>query len=721
MYDELTIAGAAISEDVRDVLDRRPNTPQMFVFAPFHPEEVVLSAVQAGTGAERASGDLAVVVMRKNSDQTRLVAMWQPAASAARPRPDSEIPLEMQQGWLFDLFDRHQGLVDAPLGVHFGKASGKHANKFLRTSSVLLSTAACGLLASLALVRHSRGEVRRIFVDTAPLLSVVFAMHRIASAQGLWKMHPPARSFSSYGGLEQLPSVGGSDLALISASTSGGLAARLVDDYGFDAANVLTLYVLQSSPGMRTPGKVLCDLTFDPGRTFGYPRVVNQSHSNCDYCKMDWLLAELEGDQFLLQKRGIKRLRSNNESQSSEARKTLDSLARLSALRVRLYEQGNHRTDIAIDVEAMLNGSPAIREKTLRIMKRFTPTPVSYVILVDLQQELFEKLVTEAGIRGAFAEAQVVSSDRLAQLSPIEQGNALVMVGCLTDHAALRGVNAQLRVKVPHGCVSYISALTVADSGKNLNDLKIFLSWGEHGSETFTFRSAAELMLPWRGDHISSWESEREFLLRLDAEGALDAVLAERLRSLGEASRENAGLFLPGRNGELKIAADFVYLDTREDIGAVSQADIYTVVSNLLANARCENQGLKAPSKDKPTVRWSQSVYGQVLVSPATLCPSNFRDYNDAILRAAFLRAAHPAELNFSVDETCSAEVLDILVAEVDAWFDGKGDALPEFLMALATGRLRLQSSHTEQIRAAVSTRGLPESLEILARRIPRL
>ncbi len=719
VYDEVSISGAIIGEDVRDVLDRRPNTPHIYVFAPFHTEGAVLEAVQAGTGVRRANGDLAVLTLRRDGERMKLLALWQQVERDVPPPPAVDVPLEMQEGWLFDLFDRHRGLVDAPPGVHFGKASGKHADKFLRTSSVLLSTAACGLLGSMAFARRPTGEVRRIFVDTAPLLSVVFAMYRIATVHDLWQSLPPARSFSSYGGLEQLPSIGHGDLAIISASTSGGLAGRLIEE-GFREDNVLTLYILKSTPTMSTNGAVLCDLTFRPGRTFGYPQITNQSHQQCSFCNRGWLLAELEGDQFLLEKRGVKRLRSNNESQTESSRKTFDLLARQDVLRARFYSQGNYRTDVAVDAEKILTRDSPITASFIRLMVRFTPVPVTYVILVDLSEACFQNLVEKAGLQALFANAHVVTGDQVGQLPIVEGGNVLVMVGCLSEHAKLRGINAQLRVRTPRGCVAYLSAVTIADSGRNLSDLKVFLSWGEHGPETFIYRAAVDLMLPWRGDQPSSWDRERELLLRLDANVQLDATLRDRLAVLNGASCEGDGLFLPGQNGSLRIAADFVYLNTQQDIESVSQADIYAVVSNLLANARCGNEGFKAANKEAPVIRWSQSVYGQVLVSPATLCPSNFRDYNDSILRAAFLRAAHPAELNYAVDEACSAEVLDILIAEVDAWRERKGDALPEFLMSLASGRLRLRPAHLEKFKAVLGASSVPPFLLQLANEIPQ-
>lgn len=140
----------------------------------------------------------------------------------------------------------------------------------------------------------------------------------------------------------------------------------------------------------------------------------------------------------------------------------------------------------------------------------------------------------------------------------------------------------------------------------------------------------------------------------------------------------------PGR-AALTIQRDFVYLDTaggKRD--SISQADILAVVLNALCCTRFGNRPLVVERGVAPMapIQWSQSVYGQVLLSPA-----NFRDYNDAILKAAFLRAAHRSELMYFADERTSEDMVQIITAELAAWAAGGGDALPEMLMALASGR----------------------------------
>jgi len=194
----------------------------------------------------------------------------------------------------------------------------------------------------------------------------------------------------------------------------------------------------------------------------------------------------------------------------------------------------------------------------------------------------------------------------------------------------------------------------------------------------------------------------------------LPAELQVRRALLQDTASASNSLFLPGATGELAIAPDFVFLDTKLDIARISQADVYAVVSNLLATVRCDDKGLTEQlRRDSPPMTWVQSVYGQVL-----LCPSNFRDFNDAVLRASLVRAANISELNFSVDEQCSSEMLDLLVAEVAAWQHLRGDSLPELLMSLACGRMRLMPRHIERLRDELVAAPIPEYLKLLGAHI---
>ncbi|MBA3772809.1 MAG: hypothetical protein H0X13_10085 [Ramlibacter sp.] len=719
-YDEISLLGSLISDDIRKVLDARPNTMRIYILAPFFDVEAVKAALDKGTAAERAGGnapgspgELYYIGLKVNPGHKSQLVAYRYEAGERAEVAQAQLEDELMQGWLFDLFDRHKGRVDAPPGVHFGKGSGKHATQFLRVANVLLSSTACAVLATFALTKLQVGYARRVFVDTASLLPVALAMQRIALLNGIWEAAPPAQSFSSYGGMDKLPSLGRGDVALISASTSGGMVDRLKEKH-LSTDNSVTFYFLETvGSNASVDSGVLCNLTYRPERTFGYPRIQNYSPPECVLCKQGMLLAELEGDQFLLEKRGTKRLRISKPSQPQDARDVMELLARQKLLHVPMYRAHSPRVAIGVDVPKLL-GNADVKQGFQRLLKRFTPHPINFIVLVDVSEAVVRNLLQEAGLNGNCAETQILAADAISQIPVTPAASVLVVIGYLADHALLRGINAQLRTMVPGGCVSYLAALTAAESARNLSDLRSFLSYGERGADTFTCRSVLDVMLTPPDGQQSSWDHELALLRRMKSSGAIDPYWEMRIEELEEASQD--ALFLKGLSGDLAISPDFVYLKTESKIELISQADIYAVILNLLACARNDNVGFRASiPRDTQGVKWTQTVYGQVL-----LCPSNFRDYNDAVLRAAFLRAATTQELTFMVDAECSREVLEVLHAELASWGQGKGDSLPEFLMALATRRMRLTSPDLETFMTSLVAASVAPHLNQLAARIPK-
>lgn len=723
VYDVASIDGATIGDDVRDVIERRPITHSIYVLAPFLKDGEVEFALSQGTALQRAGAigdsaltEVSLVGLRKNGDNFQVVAKtfnlqgkqivtteWQVLASA------------LIEGWLFNLFDAFNGLVNAPVGVHFSKASGKHASKFLRTSSILLSSEACGLVAFFALGTLPSVEPRRVFVDTAPLLSVAFALQRIAAVRGIWHGTPPSKSFSSYGGVNDSLRIGRNDLVLISASTSGGLAKRLIE-LGAEPSMILTLYALNSSleNSANWIGKLLCDLTFSKLKGFGYPAIDNQPAAACSLCEQGYVLAELEGDQFLLEKRAVKRLRVGAASQSDQARAIAEELSRKLAVKVRLQKSGSQRIDI--DIFQIASASDKLASAFARLLTRFAPTPIDFIVRVGVQESTARHFFENAGLEKEFDSATVVDGGDVNNLPAKKSGNAVVLVPFLCDHALLRGINAQLRPKVDGGCVAYIAGLTIADSARNMSDLRIFLQFGEHGPETFIFRSVREFMLPWSRTQDSAWAAELALLQRIQSYGVMPDAIKQRLDFLQNTALAAEELFLPGLGGKLDINPDFVLLNTKDRRELISQGDVFLAVSNCVAAARCNNVAIDAKvTRDSPTPTWRQTVFGQ-----SVLCPSNFRDFNDAVLRAALLRAADVQELNYCVDEVTSEEMLDVIRAELNSWPEKKGDSLPEFLLSIACRRLRLTSSHLAQLGDLLDASSLPDWLQVLAKEAVR-
>jgi hypothetical protein len=155
-------------------------------------------------------------------------------------------------------------------------------------------------------------------------------------------------------------------------------------------------------------------------------------------------------------------------------------------------------------------------------------------------------------------------------------------------------------------------------------------------------------------------------------------------------------------------------MDTRDRTESITQADVFAIVSNLFAAARSRDRELTKKASSNEVVELSKSVYGHVL-----LAPEMFETFNDAVLKASFLRAARRSELMYEVDSDHSAHMTQIIFAELDGWSVGTGEALPEMLLALATKRLRLRDGDRATIRARGIAANLPSHLSLLAATIP--
>lgn len=722
VYDVDSFDDALVAGDVKQVFEQRAGTANIFIAAPFLSNGSLREALKTGVAVQRAaaymsakSGRVYLLEVAVAAD-TRVVtittSMLQWDATTKKIQFEASKPLDpvLREGWLFHLFDSNEGLVIAPPGVHFRKSSNKHTDKFLRAANTLTSSSACGLLAMFALAVLAPRNPKRILVDTAPLLSVAYAMMRAAKVHGIWEADIPTRSFSSYDGQSKMRRLSFNDVILISATTSGSLADSLKAQHA-NQDSIVTLFFLSARDTVRPPN-VLCDLTVATERGFGYQPVENYPAVGCSLCKSDFILAELEGDQFLLQQRQHRLLKFVRTTQADDARSTLTELKRVKATEIVISPDATRPSSIEIN-EACLLSCQSIRKDLIRNLRRYTPQPLGLVVCVGITESQLSSLVVEAGIDVTVAGARIIDWSDLASHAMLSDGEGvLVVFGCLSSHTLARQINASLRSKVNNGNVAYISALTLAETPEQYLDLKMFLGFGERGSDTFTYRDARKLALPIRSFDKNPWEEELDLLNAVAGQGISE--LEVRREMLSKEVKARDGIFWAGLNGPLTIQRDFVYLDTEVGIRDISQADVFAVVSNLFAAARSGSNDLTKRPQGVDAVPLSQSVYGHILLTPEA-----FMTFNDGVLKASLLRAARKSDLMYEVDAGYSKRMAEILLAELAGWPAGTGDALPEMLLALATNRLRLCATDRVAIRTKAIAADLPTYLTALAKAIP--
>ena len=202
------------------------------------------------------------------------------------------------------------------------------------------------------------------------------------------------------------------DIILISATTSGGLASSLIAQRANEDSMVTLFYLC--STGSTRPSNVLCDLTVTAQRGFGYQPIQNYPFNECALCRAEFILAELEGDQFLLQQRQHRLLRFVQSTQSKDALKTLTELCQSQATEVVMRPDSTFTASLAVN-EGRLLSCPDIRKDLIRHLRRYVPQPLALVVRANITESNLRSLLTEAGLDSAVAVARVIEKSQLSQ------------------------------------------------------------------------------------------------------------------------------------------------------------------------------------------------------------------------------------------------------------------------------------------------------------------
>ena len=141
----------------------------------------------------------------------------------------------------------------------------------------------------------------------------------------------------------------------------------------------------------------------------------------------------------------------------------------------------------------------------------------------------------------------------------------------------------------------------------------------------------------------------------------------------------------------MRLTKGFAFVSGTKNVTVAACADIFLTILWVLQNAR-EN------GKINDAKRLESGELQQVLLSPEV-----FSRYDDGIIQGAFLRAALPAELDYSAHETYSASIADIILRVAQGYGYERGEAAMEFIVALAIGKIRLHKEIDKKLRAGIA------------------
>jgi hypothetical protein len=578
------------------------------------------------------------------------------------------------------LFRRHGGALDAGPTAHFVRPSTRPSTRFLRASHAL-SDGAEIYFAALWLLPHIAPDVENVHIDTSAIASVVFAALILKAREP----QPTILTFHSYAGMREHPfSIDRPDLVLISASQSGTMAGDLTKLVA-DPTRVLTLF----SSADAFPGTtVICDIRHnDENNPDGYAPA--RDVGDTSRTRPIRLISEHFGVEPEPPRAVVPTV-----LHKPKVLETLASLAGYGVLRsLRAMDIADERTAVWIDMAA-LAPLDVFQDWIETIVTRRIPAATRAIVQTgdDAQSAVLADAIAAALARHGcpIEPARLLLSDLERDDRPWDTPTSPVVVtGAPTGRGTqLLAASRALRRFAPDSHRIFLAPGAIGLSGRSLELLRRNLRQPTHEFETMF-----ELVLD-RERAAESWREERMLLGDLQR-GREPQEVEERIGMLnGHPEGQKDGLFLDAPGRALHLRENFAFWRKGTPCTSASHADVFATICAVMEHIRSD-----ATPIDQRLVNDAQTH--------TVLSVETFSRYNDGIIQASFLRAAHPIEMNYRDTPVESRLMLDLLRQMVRYANRQQGEALAEFLLAIACGRLRLVDGDVGLLRSELKA-GIP-------------
>lgn len=627
------------------------------------------------------------------------------------------------------IFITRGGLVTAEGAHHFVFPSRKHCDRFLRTGNILLYSSEIYFIAFAMLRHYDEKRHKQIYCDTSSINSLAFALvelkNRFLNAEE--KKQIPIESFSSYDGLYKNSATYTTNaLLLISASTSANIVSYILDRHSMiDRDNILILFFLgEQNKFANIKDQVICNLTQSETNLNGVPLYDTYKDGDCELCRGGSYPVEVSGDVFLLEKPHINKVLIGTKDpegylsdfvQQFKSHQTKDNV-----FKVNYKENPNFKYEVYIDFYEVLKGLKThsrynkYKEKLHDYIHQYAPSNTRYIITLndkasaDLGQYILD--IIKENYNPSRLPEIVSQDDMVKRIADGSEGSVIVVGSCISNGKNLLYISRALR-KFDKLKIVYFIGISRTKNLKYLTQLKSNLKQGIYGLETNSFHEVETIFCN-NDSKETSWLVElsylSEFINYLRDQDTPPAATLDYLekrkallqQSMGDEQRGLANLlFYPrpvnGQFEELKLRKNFAFFDFSGYVDDVTQADVYFTISNIINTLR--NNDLKLGKDKKPVKSLQQSAFVRNLIDPA-----NFDRFNDGIIQASILRSACAEELAYHIDSELSLTMFGTFETLIKYHEQDQGEALLEFLYALALGKLSLKLPYVSQIIALI-------------------
>jgi hypothetical protein len=570
----------------------------------------------------------------------------------------------------------------APSGTQFLKPSGSFGKEFIRTSLMQAGDAETYFLAYTLLHFWSNKKVDYIFIDTMAISPAIYKLIQIKKDLNSKICVPRIISFHSYKGFSDVPRRNMErSLVFISASTSGQMARKIIGEWQISPDRVLTFLSFKDAPHNSHLLKKI-----------SLPQNSNTSREN------DLSTIPIVGEYFVPKNRKPKEVLLSVKHTPKGFSTDL----------VKIYKEDVfdlHRNSriIYINSEKLIISDDFVGWLNL-VLTSYAPAHISHIVYVDDEssKKIALKCLDFYKIYLNKSELPTIISDSelgTNQSNNSKIRNVLVVSSTISRGNSLLSISRDLRNFAGNDNVRiFIVGLLLSNSIETYNSLKSNLihSSGKvnhsfHGFINFTVNLDKEL---------NTWEKEQKLLSspKFDQYERVKQrrnIISNTSNGLGE------NCFWPDLNkNNLVLREGFAFWKFKYK--NAPSATVYLTIASVLQRAR-ENNDLSAQDR----------LYSDEYQS-AILSPECFSRFNDGIIQSSILRAARPSELDYSISPDASLQMRMILIKIIKSAKSKFGEALPEFIISLAIGHLRLLHEDLEEIYKEIKVIKLDDEFKFL-------
>jgi len=603
------------------------------------------------------------------------------------------------QSGMLNIFEKRKGVISSSSNYHFAKPSGDHCDKFIRASNLLISSSEVSFL-SLSLLPYLTRNIKRIYIDTSSIAYLVTMA--IKHSKYLSGTDVAIESFGSYSGFNNsYDFIEDEDsLVLISATTSGSMGARILNEVRFNQKQVITLFHTSSLNGQVG--------VFDISSAV--PNGIYSSASNkCDLCEEGARLISISGEQFLPEppSHDLLLIRKADFNSKREALFKEFATKEVFLWNKRVSAKESTSEHFYIDLEKVLSDDGRfINDLSREVNRNLTRHTNTIVHLDDEGSKDLAAKIAELSPDLVLLGFSELNSESIAKMDSV-----LVVAGAITSGRQLLSISRKLRALKSDASITYFVGFSKLPNKGSQEQLEKDLRMG--GNRIVVLR---QISMPRIKEYNrTAWNIEYDYLSKFTDddplsgnEVALPVILKDRLNCLSQASGDKNKLFLKKPNSKPQILrktfAFWSSLELEKEMDSATQSDVYWTIQTVLHDLREKNDGTGLAN-----------LYHTTLISP--VC---FDRFNDGVIQSCLLRAALPVELNYSVSIQYSRQMTDIISSALEDWDNDQGEASLEFMLALVTKRLQIDDSHLKDV-IALRTEAMNENLTFFFDRLSEM